>query len=134
MSTKSWYKKLEKPSFAPPDWVFGPVWSTLYVIIFISYGFVLLKFIKGELPLWLIIIFAVNLVSNILYAPIQFGLKNNEAALIDVIILDTTLVAAMAKVYQFFPWVTYMLIPYLTWVYAATVLQISVTYLNRRKH
>ena len=133
MSTKSWYKKLKKPPFAPPDWVFGPVWTTLYIIIVITYGFIMMKYIKGELPLWLILLFAVNLVSNVVYSPIQFGLRNNEAALVDVAILDLTLIAAMAGIFQFYPWITYALIPYLAWVYAASVLQISVTYLNRTK-
>ena len=92
-----------------------------------------MKYLHGELPLWLIVLFAVNLVSNVAYSPIQFGLKNNEAALADVVILDVTLITAMAGIYQFYPWITYTLIPYLTWVYAATVLQMSVTYLNRKK-
>ncbi len=133
MTTYSWYKKLKKPSFAPPPWVFTPVWSILYIMIFFTYGYVMLQWISGTLPFLLILPFVVNLISNLAYTPIQFGLKNNEAALIDVLIIDATLLWAMIGIYRYFPFITYILIPYLLWVLFATILQSSVTYLNRKK-
>jgi len=133
MKTYSYYKKLKKPPFAPPSWVFGPVWTVLYILMFVTFGFIFYRFSKGELPSWIITVSVIHLASNFLYTPLQFGLKNNVAALIDVVIVDLTLAAVMAGIYQYYPWVTYALIPYLAWVCFATVLQSSVTYLNRRK-
>ncbi|HUD20285.1 MAG TPA: TspO/MBR family protein [Patescibacteria group bacterium] len=133
MTTYAWYKKLKKPSFAPPPWVFTPVWSVLYIMIFFTFGYVMLQWISGTLPFLLILPFVVNLISNLAYTPIQFGLKNNEAALVDIFVIDVTLLWAMIGIYQYYPFVTYILIPYLLWILFATILQSTITYLNRKK-
>lgn len=133
MTAYSWYKKLKKPSFAPPAQVFAPVWSILYVIIFFTFGYVFLKWMQGILPFSLIIPFVTNLASNLIYTPIQFGLKDNEAALADILVVDASLIWAIVGVYSYYPFISICLIPYLLWVLFATVLQISITYLNRNK-
>ncbi len=132
MTTYSWYKKLKKPSFAPPSWLFGPVWSVLYVIIFFTFGYVFFQWINSNLPNWIIWPFVVNLFCNLIFTAIQFGLKNNEAAFVDIIAVDATLIWGMIAIYPYHPLVAYALIPYLLWVLFATVLQSSVTYLNRK--
>lgn len=75
--------------------------------------------------------FILNLVFNLIFTPIQFGLKNNLLAALDISLVLITLVWAMIAIYKYVPWITYIQIPYLLWVCFATVLQFSVTWLNR---
>lgn len=130
METYTWYQTLIKPSFAPPAWIFGPVWSVLYIIIAGSFGFVFYKVWQGELPYIVALPFVLNLIFNAAFTPLQFGLKNNLLAAIDIGLVLVTLVWALLIIYKYFPLVTYVNIPYLLWVCFATVLQLSVTYLN----
>lgn len=74
--------------------------------------------------------FILNLFFNFIFTPIQFGLQNNLLAAIDILLVWATLVWAMKVVYKYYAWVTYIQIPYLLWVTFATVLQLTITYLN----
>jgi benzodiazapine receptor len=131
MDTYNWYQKLIKPSWSPPSWLFGPVWTVLYVIIAISFGTVFYKVIKGKLE-WLIALpFILNLIFNLAFTPLQFGLKNNLLAAIDILLVLVTLIWAMIAVFPHARWIVYVNIPYLLWVLFATVLQLTITYLNR---
>lgn len=125
-----WYVSLIKPTWAPPSWLFGPVWSVLYFIIFISFGFVFYKAFKGELAYVIALPFLLNLIFNAAFSPLQFTLQSNLLAAIDIILVLGTLIWALVVIYPIFPWVTYVNIPYLLWVCFATVLQLTVTYLN----
>jgi translocator protein len=131
MNESLWYSKLIKPSWSPPSWLFGPVWSILYVMIVISFGRVFLGAIRKELPFIVALPFILNLVFNFAFTPLQFGLKNNLLAAIDILLLLVTLVWAMIAVYPHIRWVSYIQIPYLIWVSFATVLQFTITFLNR---
>lgn len=131
MESSSWYSQLVKPSWAPPDWVFGPVWSILYLMIAASFGAVFFRVLEGKLP-WIVAIpFALNLFFNFAFTPLQFGLRNNAWAAIDIVLILITLGWGMAVIYPHIRWVFYALIPYFLWVSFATVLQISITYLNK---
>ena len=127
----SWYAQLVKPFFAPPAYVFGPVWTVLYIVIIISFGYVLLQTIKRRLPFTVLLPFLLNLVFNVVYTPIQFGLKNNLLASFDILLILATLVWAMVVIWPRYRWVALVNIPYLLWVAFATVLQLSITWLNR---
>ncbi len=125
-----WYQSLAKPLWAPPSWIFGPVWTFLYVIITITFGFVFYKAFKKQLP-WIVALpFLLNLVFNFAFTPIQFGLQNNLLAAVDIILVLATLVWAMAVIYPKIRWVFWLNIPYVLWVCFATILQITITYLN----
>jgi tryptophan-rich sensory protein len=130
-SSAAWYAQLAKPFFAPPAWVFGPVWSVLYVVIAISFGFVLLQTLKRRLPFAVLLPFILNLLFNAAYTPIQFGLRNNLLASIDIVLVLGTLVWALRVIWGSARWVALVNIPYLLWVGFATVLQLSITWLNR---
>jgi len=131
MDTYNWYQKLIKPSWSPPSWIFGPVWSVLYVVIAISFGTVFYKVIKGRLE-WLIALpFILNIIFNLAFTPLQFGLKNNLLAAIDILLVLITLVWAMIAIFPHAHWIVYINIPYLLWVLFATILQLTITYLNR---
>jgi len=124
------YADYIKPVWAPPSWIFGPVWSILYILIAISFGYVFFLFLKKKISRNIALPFALNIVFNILFTPIQFGLNSYLFATIDIIFVLGTLVWGMVVIYKKVPWVTYINIPYLLWVMFATILQITVTILN----
>ncbi len=133
MNTYDWYMTLLKPAWAPPAWVFGPVWSVLYLIIAVTFGTVFLRFFTGALPLFVVLPFALNLIFNAAFTPLQFGLQSNVLASLDILLVLLTLVWALAAIWYYVPdlkWIVYANIPYLLWVSFATVLQLTITYLN----
>lgn len=130
-NTYNWYSQLVKPTWSPPSWIFGPVWSFLYVLIFISFGKVFLLALQKKIPLIVVLPFILNLIFNTVFTPLQFGLKNNLLAAIDILLVLSTLVWAMIAIYPHARWISYIQIPYLAWVSFATVLQLTITYLNR---
>jgi len=130
MNTYNWYQQLIKPTWAPPSWLFGPVWSILYIIIIITYGYVGWLFFKGKIPFIVILPFILNIIFNLAFTPIQFGLQNNVLAAIDILLVLGTLIWLMLAIYFHARFVTYANIPYLLWVGFATILQITITYLN----
>lgn len=133
MNAYSWYSQLVKPDWAPPSWLFGPVWGVLYAVIAVSFGAVFYQALAKKLPWVVALPFALNLVFNIAFTPIQFGLKNNLLAAFDILLVLATLLWALYAVWRAAPrlrWVAYANIPYLLWVVFATCLQLSITYLN----
>ena len=129
--TYSWYSTLIKPSFAPPAWVFGPVWTVLYVLIAISFGYVAYMFFTKRIPFIVFSPFILNIVFNLIFTPIQFGLQNNLLASVDIILVIGTLIWALITIFPYVSWVAYINIPYVLWGLFATVLQFTVTWLNR---
>lgn len=133
MNTYSWYSQLVKPSWAPPSWLFGPVWTVLYAIIAVSFGTVFYKAFTKQIP-WIVTLpFALNLLFNFAFTPIQFGLKNNLLAAVDILLVLGTLIWALIAIWHAsseLRWVAYVNIPYLLWVTFATCLQLTITYLN----
>ncbi len=143
MNTYNWYSQLIKPIWAPPSWIFGPVWTALYAIIAVTFGTVFYKAFTREIP-WIVAVpFALNLIFNFAFTPIQFGLKNNILASLDILLVLGTLIWALYALYSFglklhietgapsYTWIIYANAPYLLWVSFATVLQLTITYLNK---
>ncbi len=130
MEAYSWYQTLVKPDWAPPSWVFGPVWSALYAVIAISFGYVAYLYFKGTIPFVVLLPFLLNLICNAAFTPLQFALKNNLLASLDILLVLGTLLWALYAIYAYAPWVSYVNIPYVLWVSFATVLQLTITYLN----
>ncbi len=132
MQTYTWYQELIKPSWAPPSSVFGPVWTLLYIGIFVSFGAVFVMAAQKKITWMIAAPFVLNLLFNFAFTPLQFGLRSNELAAIDILLVLGTLIWAMRSIYPYAPWVTYTQIPYLLWVTFATCLQLTITYLNFR--
>ena len=130
-SSYSWYSQLVKPSWAPPSWLFGPVWTVLYILIAISYGAVFYHAFKKKLKAIVILPFVLNLIFNFSFTPLQFGLRNNYLAAVDILLVLATLIWVLVIIYPRYRWVAYVNIPYLLWVSFATVLQLTVTCMNR---
>ncbi|HEY4477647.1 MAG TPA: TspO/MBR family protein [Candidatus Paceibacterota bacterium] len=127
----NWYSTLIRPNWAPPSFLFGPVWTVLYAIIAYTFGSVFWKFYKGELPFIVVLPFILNLIFNFSFTYFQFGLKNNLLASIDILLVLGTLIWLLIAIYPHMKWVAYMNIPYLLWVSFATVLQLTITFLNK---
>ena len=132
VNPNNWYENLIKPNWAPPSWLFGQVWSVLYIIIFISFGFVFLKTFLREIP-WIVALpFALNIVFNIAFSFFQFELRNNFLAMIDIFLVVATLAWALIAIWPYASWVALANVPYLLWGLFATALQVSITYLNMK--
>jgi tryptophan-rich sensory protein len=111
--------------------VFGIVWSILYPIIFVAYGYAIVQVARGRFPTWLLVPVVVNIVANLAFTPIQFGLRNLLLAEIDIVIVLVTAVWSIVALWRYAPVVSVALVPYALWVTIATVLQSSITWLNR---
>jgi len=131
VNTYTSYQELIKPSWSPLAGIFGPVWTFLYILIAISFGKVFLAVYKKGIAFAVALPFILNLIFNFAFTPIQFGLKNNLLAAIDILLVLGTLIWTMIVIWPRLRWVAYLQIPYLLWVSFATVLQLTVTYLNR---
>ncbi len=127
----NWYSTLLKPTWSPPGWLFGPVWTVLYIIITYSFSTVFYKTFTGKLPWVIALPFILNLIFNLAFTPLQFGLKNNLFAAIDIILVLLTLIWAFLVIWPYARWIVYINIPYLLWVTFATILQLTITFLNR---
>ena len=130
MNEAQTYAQFKRPSWAPPSWLFGPVWSVLYVIIVATFGYTGWLYLQGTLPFVVLVPFILNVIFNLAFTPIQFGLKNNLLAAADIVLVLGTLLWALAAIYSYAPLVSYANVPYLVWVAFATVLQLTITKLN----
>jgi tryptophan-rich sensory protein len=86
---------------------------------------------KKEITLMVALPFLLNLIFNLAFTPLQFGLRSNLLTAVDILLVLVTLVWAMMAIYPHARWIAYIQIPYLLWVSFATVLQLTITYLNR---
>jgi len=122
----AWFEALQKPSFNPPNWVFAPVWSVLYVLIAVAGWRVYRK--AGFVPA--IAAWLAQLLVNAIWSPLFFGMHRIDLALIDIIILDVLVLATIA---MFFPRdrvAGWLMMPYLAWIGFATALNAAIGSLN----
>lgn len=130
-SILTWYSTLIKPSFNPPNWLFGPVWIILYTLM----GFSLYLFYTSKhkkLREWKegLAIFGVQLILNALWSVVFFGLKNPLLGLVIIILLWLSIIATLVKFYSINKNAAYILIPYFLWVSFATILNYYIYLLN----
>ncbi len=110
------------------------MWTVLYAIIAVTFGTVFYRAFTGRLSWMIALPFALNLLFNFIFTPLQFGLKNNLLAAIDILLILGTLIWALLALWHAsadLRWVVYVNIPYLLWVSFATTVQLTITYLNR---
>lgn len=124
------YTEIIQPSFAPPGWIFGPVWSFLYLLIFISFGRAILGIIKKEFPLVAIFPLSINICSNLIWTYLFFRIQNFDLALLDILLVWASIVSIMISFWDSKRWISYAQIPYLLWVSFATILMIAIWWLN----
>lgn len=131
MSWKEWYDSLVKPAWTPEPGTIGLVWQILYPIILVSFGYVFMQAVRGRLPWVVALPFMVNLVANLAFTPIQFGLRNLDLAALDIVVVWLTIPWMMVAIWNHHGWVAVAQIPYFVWVSIASVLQLSITWWNR---
>ncbi|MBN2458512.1 tryptophan-rich sensory protein [Candidatus Woesearchaeota archaeon] len=125
-SVSTWYVTLAKPSFNPPSWLFGPVWTMLYLLMGISLYLVwITKYDKTSFML-----FGIQLFLNALWSILFFGVKTPMYAFIEIILLWVAILMTAIYFYKINKISAYLLIPYLLWVSFAAVLNFSICILN----
>jgi translocator protein len=127
----TWYAHLIKPSFSPPNWLFGPVWTLLYLLMGISLYLIWKKEVKSQKVREAIKIFAIQLVLNALWSPIFFGAKNLLLALVVIILMWVFILKTILVFGKIDKTASYLLYPYIVWVSFASILNFSVWILNK---
>jgi len=126
----TWYATLQRPSFSPPNWIFGPAWITLYILMGISVYLIWQRIEKNKIAKSALWMFWVHLFFNASWSIIFFGLQNPGLAFVNIIIIWLLIIALMIKFWKINRWASYLLIPYLLWVSFASVLNYFIWYLN----
>ena len=129
-ASMEWYDSLSKPSWTPTPATIGLIWQILYPIIAVSFGFVFVKAFRGKIPRIVALPFAINLVANLMFTPIQFGMRNLPLAAVDILIVWGTIIWMAVAIWKHYRWVSLAQMPYFVWVSLATVLQLSITTMN----
>lgn len=127
-SVGSWYQTIDKPFFTPPSWVFGPAWTTLYLLM----GIALFLIWKSDHPskktaLW---VFGIQLVLNGIWSPAFFGLESPILGLVVIVPLWILIVVCIKVFFPIHKTASYLMVPYLLWVSFATALNAGIWYLN----
>ncbi len=121
-----WYASLAKPSFNPPNWIFGPVWSILYVMIAVA-GWRLWQNHRSSMSMK---IWWAALAANFIWTPAFFGIQNIALALAIIITLVILIFAFIAKTWNLDRVSAWLFVPYAAWVSFATALNASIFLLN----
>lgn len=125
-----WYETLQRPLLTPPDWVFTPVWTTLYVMIVISL-ILFLRAYRREQGYGIYVLIVIHLIANFAWTGIFFGLQAPGLALIDILVLDMSLIVMVWFFRHINRMSSILLWPYLLWVLFATYLNAAFYVLNR---
>ena len=128
-SIPTWYNTLVKPALSPPNWIFFPVWTLLYVMMGISLYFVWRKGFNNKTKT-AIYLFSAQLLLNFLWTFLFFGLKSMLLAFVEIIILWIMILVTILRFYKISKLAAYLLIPYIVWVSFASYLNFSVFLLN----
>lgn len=129
--TSDWYANLNKPSFNPPGWVFGPVWTILYILMAVSAGLVWHKELTGPIVRMALALYLLQLVLNGLWTPLFFGAKMPLLAFIDIVLLWAAIILTILAFVKVSRYAGLLMLPYLAWTTFAAVLNFSLWYLNR---
>jgi len=127
---KGWYNFLNKPSFNPPNWIFGPVWTTLFVLMGISLYIIWSKGLDKKENKIAVYVFAGQLVLNVFWSVLFFGFHSPVFAFVEIIFLWLAILWTIIKFYKISKTAAYLLFPYILWVSFASVLNLFIAILN----
>src|SRR5689334_11100812 len=133
MDWMRWYNGLAKPTWTPAPATIGLIWRVLYPIILASFLFVFVQAARRRISGRVALPFAVNLVANLIFTPILFGLRDLPLASADILIVWGTILWGAFAVWRHSRWVAVSQVPYFAWVSIATLLQLSITAMNWRR-
>ena len=128
MLNSIWYSNLIKPALTPPNWVFAPIWTILYILIFISLAVYINSYSKAKFFCYLF--FTIQMLLNIIWMPVFFGQKSLLGGLITIILLDIFLCLTIYKFFKVSKIAGIILIPYFLWTIFATYLNLGYIILN----
>lgn len=119
-----WYADADKPGWTPPNWVFGPVWTVLYVVMAVAAWLIWRR--HGRAATLALTLYGVQLALNAAWTPVFFGAEELGAGLAIILALELALAATIVAFHRLTPWVAWLLGPYLVWVLYATTLNAGV--------
>jgi tryptophan-rich sensory protein len=125
-----WYSTLAKPSFNPPSWIFGPVWTILFALMGVALYLIWSKGMQKKEIRSAVAVFSLQLALNVLWSFIFFGFHQPGLAFIEIVLMWVAIVATIRIFYRISKPAGWLLVPYLTWVTFATVLNFAVWQLN----
>lgn len=125
----SYYYSLDLPPFAPPSWIFGPMWTVLYILMGMALYF-LTQMDERKLKRKLLTLFVIQFICNFLWSALFFNLQSNFIAAVDITILVIVLTILLYHLWLHFRLVMWLLVPYYLWVLLATLLNYSIYFLN----
>lgn len=128
-ATEGWYRTLEKPSWIPPSWVFGPVWSLLYLMMAVAAWLVWRK--AGTTPPLPLALFFVQLALNLEWSFLFFGAKRPDLAFIDIVLLWLAIAATIWAFSRVSTVAAWLMVPYILWVSFASALNFTIWQMNR---
>ena len=126
-----WYRGLIKPFFNPPGWVFGPVWTVLYLMMGISFFLIWRRGFSGRAGRAALVLFLSQLTLNAIWTLLFFGLQSPLLALADIVLLWILIVSTICAFAAFSKPAAWLLIPYMVWVSFASVLNAAIWWLNQ---
>ena len=129
VSVETWYQTLNKPNFNPPDWVFGPVWTTLYILMGVSIWLIWKKE-ASKVRTISMIIFWVQLFFNIFWTYLFFGIQRIDLGLFEIFFLIFLILMNIIYFYKIDKIASYLLVPYVLWVSYASILNYKIWVLN----
>jgi tryptophan-rich sensory protein len=128
-SVNTWYTTLRKPSFNPPNWIFGPVWSTLYFMMALS-AWLVWRYAGWNDAKGALLLFFTQLALNLAWSGLFFGLRRPGMALLEIVFLLAAILATAAAFYPFSRTAFYLMMPYAAWVSFASILNFKIWQLN----
>lgn len=128
-AVSTWYAELAKPSWTPPNWIFGPVWSLLYVMIAVS-GWLIYKAEYSRQRFIALTLYSVQLALNFIWSFLFFSLRSPILGLIDIVILCVLIILTIITAWPVRSLASLLLTPYLIWVIYATSLNAGIWFLN----
>lgn len=128
---ESWYQTIQKPSWNPPNWIFGPVWTTLYIMMGVALFLVWKEDTSEELKKIAFTLFAVQLILNFFWSFIFFNQQQPGWALVEIIAMWVFILLTIFAFAQVNKTAAWLLVPYISWVSFATILNYTIWQLNR---
>ncbi|OGY41968.1 MAG: TspO protein [Candidatus Buchananbacteria bacterium RBG_13_39_9] len=128
-AVQTWYAGINKPSFNPPNWIFAPVWTILFILMGLALYIIMVKG-KGPKAKQAQIIFSIQLVLNILWSFCFFYLRSPLAGLIEIVFLWVFILLTIIYFYKISKTAAYLLLPYILWVSFAAFLNFTIWRLN----
>jgi len=130
MAIPTWYQGLKKPAFNPPDWLFGPAWSILYLLMAVAAFLVWRQGLSAPGVKLALLVFLIQLALNALWSILFFGMRSPLAGLVDIVALWLTILATVVLFFRVSVPAGTLLLPYLAWVSFAAVLNAAILRLN----